>query len=141
MEWLNYHHLLYFWTVARLGGVTRASEELALSQPTLSFQIRALQRRLGQELFEKRGRGLVLTDAGQQVYRYAEEIFGLGRELLETLQGRPSGQPPRLRVGVVDAVPKLVAYRLLRPAAELPGGVRLVCTEGTLAALCGELAQ
>lgn len=140
MEWLNYHHLLYFWTAARVGGITKASAELNLTQPTLSGQIRTLERRLGHPLFARQGRRLVLTEVGQVAYRYAEEIFGLGRELLDTVKGRPTGRPMRLRVGVVDAVPKLVAYRLLRPALEMPGGVRLICTEGKAGDLLAELS-
>jgi LysR family transcriptional activator of nhaA len=140
MSALNYQHLLYFWTAARRGGVTRASEELHLTQPTLSAQIRQLERRLGHALFRKQGRGLVLTEEGELAARYAEEIFALGRELLATLEGREAGRPPRLRVGVVDAVPKLVAYRLLAPARTLPVPARLVCVEGKLDQLLGELA-
>src|SRR3712207_1740472 len=116
MAWLNYHHLLYFWTVARTGSVTRACEELHLSQPAISAQIRTLERSLGERLFAKSGRTLVLTEVGQLVYRYADEIFRTGRELQETLAGRPSGRPVRFTVGVTDAMPKLVAYRLLEPA-------------------------
>ena len=87
MEWLNYHHLLYFWVVAREGSLARASAELRLAQSTISGQIRALERSLGEKLFTKSGRRLVLTEIGRIVYRYADEIFGLGRELQDTLQG------------------------------------------------------
>src|SRR5918997_3097555 len=80
MAWLNYHHLLYFYTVAREGSVARAAEVLHLTQPTVSTQVRLLERALGERLFERRGRGLALTDAGRLAYRYAEEIFALGRE-------------------------------------------------------------
>ena len=140
MEWLNYHHLLYFWAAARAGSVTRASQELNLTQPTLSGQIRTLERRLGHPLFSRQGRRLVLTEAGELVFRYADEIFGLGRELLETVRGRPTGQALQFRVGVVDAVPKAVAYRLLVPALECGGDVKLVAVEGKLSSLIGELA-
>ena len=75
MEWLNYHHLLYFWTVARLGGVARAGEELRLAQPTISGQLRRLEAQLGEKLFVREGRGLALTDVGRVVFRYADEIF------------------------------------------------------------------
>jgi DNA-binding transcriptional LysR family regulator len=89
MEWLNYHHLLYFWTVAREGTIARASEELRLAQPTISGQIRVLEDQLGEKLFQRSGRNLVLTDMGRVVYRYADDIFSLGRELMDTLKDRP----------------------------------------------------
>ena len=91
MEWLNYHHLLYFWTVVREGGVSKAADKLRLSPPTISAQIRQLEESLGERLFQKQGRTLVPTDVGRLVFRYADEIFGLGRELTETLRGRPAG--------------------------------------------------
>jgi LysR family transcriptional activator of nhaA len=74
MDWLNYHHLLYFWTVAREGGVSRAAERLRLSQPTISAQVRQLEESLGQRLFQRQGRTLVMTDVGRMVFRYADEI-------------------------------------------------------------------
>jgi LysR family transcriptional activator of nhaA len=131
MEWLNYHHLLYFWTVARAGSISRACEELHLAQPTISGQLRTLEGQLGEKLFVKSGRGLALTDVGRVVYQYADEIFSLGRELTDVLKGRPRGRPARLRVGVSDAVPKLIAYRMIAPALRLDEPVRLTCDEGT----------
>jgi len=122
---LNYHHLLYFWTVAREGTVARAAAQLRLAQPTLSGQIRALEGALGEKLFERAGRGLRLTEMGRVVSGYASEIFALGEELRESLKRQPSGRPLWLSVGVAHAVPKLVAYRLLEPALALPQPVRL----------------
>jgi len=129
MEWLNYHHLLYFWVVACHGSVTRAAAEL-----------RTLENMLGEKLFARTGRRLVLTDVGRLVFRYADEIFGLGRELLETVKGRPTGQPMRLTVGIADAVPKLIAYRLLRPALAVAEPVRIICREDMPDRLLAELA-
>ena len=129
MEWLNYHHLLYFWTVAREGSIVRASRELRLSQPTISSQVRQLEDTLGVKLFERAGRGLVLTDAGRTAFRYAEGIFTLGREMGDALKGKASGRPLRLSVGVADVVPKLIAYRLLEPALKLAEPVQVVCLE------------
>ena len=140
MEWLNYHHLLYFWTVAREGSVTRASQQLRLAQPTVSGQLKALEDALGEKLFERTGRRLVLTDVGRVVLRYADEIFSLGRELQDTLKGRPTGRPIRFTVGVADAVPKLVAYRLLLPALSLPEPVHIVCREDKPERLLAELS-
>ena len=115
LEWLNYHHLLYFWLVAREGGLKPAAAVLRVSHSTVSAQIHALERALGETLFVRQGRRLALTDMGQLVFRYAGEIFNLGQELLDATKDRPSGRPLRLEVGVADAVPKLVAHRLLRP--------------------------
>ena len=84
MDWLNYHHLLYFWTVVREGTIARAGEKLHLGQPAISTQLRRLEVSLGQKLFQKSGRKLELTEQGRMVYRYADEIFTLGRELLDT---------------------------------------------------------
>lgn len=140
MEWLNYHHLLYFWLAAREGSISRASDELLLSQPTVSAQIRTLEESLGEKLFTRVGRNIVLTDVGRTVFHYADEIFSLGRELMDTLKGRPTGQPVRFSVGITDVVPKLVAYRLLEPALRLPEPVRIVCKEGKSETLLAELA-
>lgn len=140
MEWLNYHHLLYFWTVAKEGSVARATRQLRLAQPTISGQIRQLEQRLDQKLFQRQGRALVLTDVGRVVYRYADEIFGLGRELMDVLKNHPHGRPVRLRVGIADAVPKLIAKRLLEPAFGLEQPVQLVCREGRADRLLAELA-
>jgi LysR family transcriptional activator of nhaA len=141
MEWLNYHHLLYFWTVAKEGSIARACETLRLAQPTISGQLRLLEDTLGEKLFVRRGRGLVLTEVGQVVYRYADEIFGLGRELQDVLKGRPRGRPLRLHVGISDLLPKLIAYRILQPALALPEQVQLVCDEDTPERLLAELAE
>lgn len=140
MEWLNYHHLLYFWLVVREGGVAQAAARLRLAHPTVSEQVRAFQESLGETLLEKKGRKLVLTEMGRVVYRYADEIFSLGRELQDTLKGRPTGKPLRLVVGVADAVPKMIARRLLKPAGQLPEPVRLVCREGKPERLLAELS-
>ncbi|HEU4954620.1 MAG TPA: transcriptional activator NhaR [Gemmatimonadales bacterium] len=129
LAWLNYHHLLYFYTVAREGSIARACAVLHLTQPTVSSQLRTLEEAFGEKLFERRGRGLVLTEMGTVVFRYAEEIFALGRELQEAVQGRPTGRPLRFRVGVAEAIPKLLAHRLLAPALGLSEPVRLVCRE------------
>lgn len=131
MEWLNYHHLLYFWMVAKKGSIARACEELRLAQPTISGQIRALEESLGEKLFARQGRKLVLTDSGQVVYRYADEIFALGSELTDVLKGRPRNRPSRLIVGVSDLIPKLIAYRILEPALGMKGGVQMECYENT----------
>ncbi|MBW2287262.1 MAG: transcriptional activator NhaR [Deltaproteobacteria bacterium] len=140
MEWLNYHHLLYFWTVAREGSVSKASASLRLAQPTISGQIKTLEDALGEKLFERRGRNLVLTEMGQVVFGYADEIFSLGRELLDTVKGRPVHRPARLRVGLADVISKLVAYELLKPALALTEPVELSCIEDETNRLVAALA-
>ena len=140
MEWLNYHHLLYFWSVAKEGSIAKASSKLRLAQPTISAQVHALEDSLGEKLFRRAGRNLVLTEVGLVVYRYAEEIFGLGREMMDTVRDRPTGRPLRFVVGIADVIPKLIAYRLLQPALRLPQGVRLICREDNLDRLLSALA-
>jgi LysR family transcriptional activator of nhaA len=140
MEWLNYHHLLYFWTVAREGTIAKASETLLLAAPTISEQIRDLEESLGVKLFQKHGRILVLTDAGRVAYQYADEIFMRGREMSEVLRGRGIGRTTRFTVGIADVVPKLIAYRLILPALKLPDPVRLICREGKPEKLLSQLA-
>lgn len=140
MEWLNYHHLLYFYTVAREGSVTRASAVLRLAQPTLSGQIRKLEESLEEKLFVREGRHLALTEIGQLVYRYADEIFSLGREMQDALRGRPTSRPAKLLIGISDAVPKLVCHHLLRTALDLDEPVELVLHEGKTNDLLAELA-
>ncbi|MFW5875470.1 MAG: LysR family transcriptional regulator [Myxococcota bacterium] len=140
MEWLNYHHLLYFWTVAREGGVTAASKVLNVAQPTISAQVRTLESSLGEDLFVRTGRGLELTEVGQVAFRYADGIFSLGRELMDTVKGRPTSRWRELRVGLSDIVPKLVAYRLLEPALRMDPPFRLVCKEDKTERLLAELS-
>lgn len=137
---LNYKHLHYFWVVAKAGGVTRASERLHLTPQTISGQISLFEEVLGEKLFSRTGRHFELTEAGQLVLSYADEIFSLGQQLEEVLHHRPTGRPLQFRVGVSDAVPKAVAYRLLEPAVHLPQAQRIVCREGKLTSLLAELA-
>jgi LysR family transcriptional activator of nhaA len=139
VEWLNYHHLLYFWTVARTGSIARASEELRLSQPTISNQLKTLESSLGVRLFERQGRRLALTDVGHTAMRYADEIFRTGRELQLALKGLPTGERVRLVAGVADVIPKLVAERLLAPALKVEK-LTLVCREGRVPQLLAALA-
>jgi LysR family transcriptional activator of nhaA len=127
MEWLNYHHLLYFWVVARKGSIVRASEELRLAHPTISGQIRRLEESLGEKLFRRTGRRLELTEAGGVALRYADEIFTLGREFVDTVKGRASGRPLRLVVGVADVLPPSLVRRFLEPAFRLGNSIRIVC--------------
>lgn len=141
MDWINYHHLLYFWVVAKEGSIAKACQQLYLAQPTISGQLRALEQRIGERLFERVGRRLRLTETGQLVYRYADEIFSLGQELLDVLKGRPSGSQVRLFVGISDGLPKFVTYRILEPAMKLAEPVHMVCREADSDALLSMLAM
>ena len=117
MNWLNYHHLLYFWTVAKQGGLAKAAENLRLSSSTVSTQIGRLEESLGHKLFERQGRKLVLTDAGQVVYRYADEIFLLGREIFDSLRDQPAKRPLKVHIGIAQVIPKLLAKKFLLPVS------------------------
>jgi LysR family transcriptional activator of nhaA len=140
MKWLNYNHLYYFWTIARAGSVIRASEELMVSQPTVSIQLKELETALGRRLFDRVGRRLVLTDSGRIAFNYANDIFSLGQEMMNALEQRPAERPLRLAVGIVDVIPKLVARSLLEPAMRLPQPVRLVCREDKADRLLADLS-
>jgi LysR family transcriptional activator of nhaA len=140
MEWLNYHHLLYFWNVVRAGSIQKASEQLRVSPPAISTQLKLLEDQLGEKLLARSGRRLVLTEMGRTVFSYAEDIFALGRELMDVVKNRPIGRPLRLDVGVVDVMPKVVVQTLLEPALHLRQAVRIVCREATSDQLLGRLA-
>jgi LysR family transcriptional activator of nhaA len=137
---LNYHHLRYFWAVAREGSVTSAAETMQVSQPTVSAQIRKLERSLGHALFDRGGRSLTLTPEGKVVFDYAEEIFRLGDELEDTVQGRLEGRPMRLVVGLAATIPNLVAFHLLEAAFALDDPVRVVVRENRTDQLLAGLA-
>lgn len=129
MEWLNYHHLYYFWVVARTGSVAAASRELRLTHPTVSAQIHQLEGIIGEQLFRRAGRGLALTDVGQVAFRYANDIFGLGREFMDVVKRRSTPTSMRLAVGVTDFLPKSIVERLLEPALRLETPPYLICRE------------
>ncbi len=141
MEWLNYHHLLYFWVVAKEGSVVAAGKELRLAHPTISGQIHKLEQSLGEKLLVRQGRNLVLTEAGRVAFRYADEIFTLGREFLGTVKGRSSGRPARLVVAISNVLPKDLVRRILEPVFQFDPDIRLVCREDrSTEAFMGELA-
>jgi LysR family transcriptional activator of nhaA len=139
-SWLNYHHLLYFWTVAREGSLAAASKRLRLAQPTISTQIKTLEDQLGVALFDRSGRKLELTEVGKLAYRYADDIFSLGRELVEALHEGPA-RPLRLNIGVTHVIPKLIAYRLIEPARGIGEGVLISCQHDRFDRLLTQLAR
>lgn len=140
MEWLNYHHLYYFWMTVKAGTVSAAAESLHLARPTVAAQIKELEKSFGQKLFEKQGRGLVLTEFGTQVHEYAEEIFAVGHELREFVKTGHTGSRKRFVIGLPDVVPKHIAFELLKPALHMDEQPRTICYEGKLTELLADLA-
>ncbi len=138
---MNFKHLRYFWTVAKAGGVMRASEQLHTTPQTLSGQIKQLEEWLGHDLFRKRGRGLELTSEGRVALGYAEQIFTLGAELERSVRlARGQEKPLAFRVGIADSIAKSVAYRLLEPALGMPQQVHMTCQEGKFPELIAQLS-
>jgi LysR family transcriptional activator of nhaA len=139
MEYLNFHHLRYFWTVARKGGVRKAAEELRVAQPSISAQLKLLEQSLGEKLFRRGGRNLVLTETGQLVLSYADEIFSAGRELLNALTQRPSSRALRFTVGMTDALSKLMAFEILKPAFHFEHPTHVICRQAEIGPLVQQL--
>ena len=141
MDWLNYHHFLYFWVVATEGTIVKAGEKLRLAHPTISGQIHRLEESLGTKLFKRRGRRLELTEAGQVAFRYAEEIFTLGREFVDTIQGHASKKALRVLVGVAGVVPDSLVRRFLEPAFALGEDIKvLIRSDSTVEEFLADLA-
>jgi LysR family transcriptional activator of nhaA len=140
MRQLNYNHLQYFWTVAREGSIAQASEVLHITPQTISGQLKQLEEAVGEPLFKRQGRGLILTDTGHVVKIYADEIFSLGAELSQRLQNKGPGKPFELNVGIVFSIAKLIAYRILEPVLRISDPIRVVCREGNLEKLLSDLA-
>ncbi|MEI6233622.1 MAG: transcriptional activator NhaR [Planctomycetota bacterium] len=140
MNELNYHHLYYFWIVAKEGSVTQASQKLFVSQSTVSGQLALLEEQIGAPLFERRGRHLELTETGQIAYSYACDIFPLGNEMVRALKGQHQTKLLTLTVGVANVLPKLLVHRFLQPVAKSPDKIRLVFIEDNLTTLLSELA-
>lgn len=140
MATLNFKHLRYFWMVAKSGSIARASERLHLTPQSISGQLSEFEAVLGVDLFRRVGRGLELTETGQRMLGYAEQIFSLGDELLESIRADAQTQSVTFRVGIADSVPKMVAYRLVEPTLSFEEPVKLVCREGRLTTLLADLA-
>ncbi|MBF0263734.1 MAG: transcriptional activator NhaR [Gammaproteobacteria bacterium] len=137
---MNYKHLHYFWTVAKEGGIARASERLHITPQTISGQLSLLEDYLGVSLFNRVGRNLEITETGRMILSYADEIFSLGSELEDTLHHLPEGRPQLFKVGVVDVVPKFVAHQILKTSLELKEQIRLLCKEASIENLLAELS-
>jgi LysR family transcriptional regulator, transcriptional activator of nhaA len=139
MDYLNFHHLRYFWTVARKGGVRKAAEDLGVSQPSISAQLKVLEEALGEKLFRRSGRNLVLTEMGQIALSYADEIFSAGRELVNAVKQRPGSRALRLTVGMTDALSKLLAFEILKPAFHFARPTHVICRQAELGPLIHQL--
>lgn len=140
MSQLNYKHLHYFWVVAQEGSITKAASRLDVAVQTISGQLSLLERQLGKTLFKPQGRGLVLSDTGRLVLGYADQIFQLGDALVEAVHQSDAESTLRLRAGISDGIPKLLAYQLLTQVTQMPQDIRLVCDEGEFEALLADLA-
>jgi LysR family transcriptional activator of nhaA len=140
VDWLNYHHLFYFSAIVHEGGVAPAARKLRLTHSTLSAQLRSLEDHFGAALFERRGRRLVPTAFGLEAAGYADDIFRLGRELMDVARGR--GKPGRdiLRVGVVPGLPKTLVHRLLGPALDQSARATAIVRQDTAEPLIESLA-
>lgn len=112
IKWLNYHHLLYFRVIATEGSIARASDRLLVGQPALSSQLKQLEENLGQKLFERKNRSLVLTDAGKIALEYADEIFKKGEEFIQVFNNKSFAKKSHYRIGIADSVPKSLSYKL-----------------------------
>ncbi|MCC6580228.1 MAG: LysR family transcriptional regulator, partial [Phycisphaeraceae bacterium] len=141
MDALNYHHLRYFWVVAKEGGLTRAAAKLRVSQPSICTQIQILERALGDKLFRRTPRGLAMTESGQKVFSFADEIFSIGEDLLSTMQRHPTMRPLRVHIGIADSLPKLLTFGMLKPIFRLSLAVQATCSEGKVPDLLAQLAS
>jgi LysR family transcriptional activator of nhaA len=140
MRHLNYNHLLYFWTVAKEGSIAKAAEKLNLTPQTISGQLKLLEDTIGETLFEKAGRGLAITDTGRIVEQYANEIFSLGAELTQRIKSKTPGSPSAFNIGIVNSIPKLISYQILKPGLNMSEPIKLVCFEGDLEKLLADLS-
>ncbi|WKD51303.1 transcriptional activator NhaR [Microbulbifer spongiae] len=137
---LNYNHLRYFYTIASEGSIVKAAKVLHLSPQTISGQLTVFENYLGVQLFERKGKRLVMNQSGKMVYGYAEDIFSLGAELQQRINAVDSSQPFVFNVGVTDVIPKILAVDILKNSFDLEGPIKLVCREGDFDSLLSELA-
>ncbi len=136
---LNYHHLYYFYCVAQAGSITAAASQLRMSQPNLSAQLKLLEQSFAHQLFLREGRALRLSEMGKHVLSYAQQLYSLGNELLETIDGKSIPSKP-LRIGIIDVVPKLLVHRVVLGAVQFPAAPKIICIEGPVQRLLADLA-
>jgi len=137
---MNYKHLHYFWVVGKWGSMARAADQLHLTPQTLSTQLKQLEESWGVKLFRPAGKGLELTEVGRMVFSYADEMFSVAAELGDALNTLPGERPLNFRIGISDALPKDLVYRMLAPALERSEPLHFVCREGKLEGLLADLA-
>jgi len=137
---LNYNHLLYFYSVAKQGGVHRAADKLCVTPQTISGQIATMEKNLGYPLFNRVDKRLELTEMGRVAFSYAEEIFRLGDELRQMLASGQAPEGRNLTVGVLDSVPKILAYDLLKICVHEDFSLKLHVCEGDLERLLSDFA-
>lgn len=137
---INYNHLYYFWQVSKHGSIANASKVLHLTPQTVSAQITSLEQRLGKALFLREGRGLRLTEFGQITQQYADDMFAIAEEWLETTQGDLEHISRTLRVGISDALPKSLVSKWLSPFIENDRITNLHCVDGQQAELLAQMA-
>lgn len=140
MKKLNYNHLYYFYEVAQAGSIARAAAKLHITPQTISGQISAMERYLGVTLFDRIGKRLILSKAGATAHGYAQTIFGMGNELFSAITSETISQPLFFKVGVIDIVPKALAFDLLKQCFKIDNTVKLVAKEGDLESLLADLA-
>jgi LysR family transcriptional activator of nhaA len=138
---VNFHHLYYFWVVAKSGSIRRASEQLMLAPPTVSRQIRELESKLNAKLILRTNQNIALTREGEYVHHVCDELFGLARELVDGLASDLHTKPLRLKVGVAGVIPKLLVYKVLEPALHLRDPVQIICMEGAPSKLIADLSN
>ncbi|KAF7785679.1 hypothetical protein PRUB_a0032 [Pseudoalteromonas rubra] len=137
---INYKHLKYFWAVAHEGSIAKASAKLNITPQTISGQLSLLEERVGNELLQKEGRGLRLTDTGRVVLRYADEIFELGNELSDVLKGNNAIGPAEFIVGASSVLPKTIVHKIIKPAMHIEQEIRLTSLEGPVDSMLADLA-
>ncbi len=140
MRHLNYNHLKYFHEVAHQGSVKKAAETLHLTPQTISGQLRQLEDTIGQPLFDRVGRRLLISEMGHLVLEYADEIFAIGTELSQVVRGQVNVGPSMMSIGIVNSMPKLIAQRIIEPSLGTDNPIRIRCHEASLEQLLSELS-
>lgn len=139
IKWLNYHHLLYFRVIATEGSISRASDVLLVGQSALSTQLKQLEESLGQKLFDRKNKSLVLTEAGKVALEYAEEIFKKGEEFVQVFNDQSLSTKSHYRIGVVASAPKIIACNLLESAQRFGDDCFVTLSENTSEELVAKL--
>lgn len=140
MAKLNYHHLQYFYAIAKAGSIAKASKIMHITPQTLSSQLNTLEEQLGYQLFERRGKKLILNDIGHITLGYAHEIFNLGDELVNSIKNHSTDFAFRFSIGVTDVIAKVFSFNFLKEIYKMDDSIKLVCKETSLEVLLADLA-